>query len=79
MGNEKLLAEAKKRYPIGTIFECLHRCQGGPIVKEDHDLSSEGTVIRVLKGCGCIYDNGKWATIIKKVYKEEIINNYELY
>jgi hypothetical protein len=25
---EKLLEEAKIRYPVGTVFRCLHGCQG---------------------------------------------------
>jgi hypothetical protein len=69
---EDLITEAKRRYPVGTIFKCLHKCQGGPIIKEDHTFNSDDRCIRVLNGCGCIYEDGKWAEIIETP-KEEVL------
>jgi hypothetical protein len=64
---DALLKEAKKRYPIGTKFKCLHDCNRGPIKEEDYNIQTYDDIycIRVLNGSGCIYDSGKWAEIIE--------------
>lgn len=78
MSNEELLAYAREHYPVGTVFKCLHNCQGGPIIEEDYEIDSN-RCIRVLNGCGCIYDDilsgGKWATIVSTPKVEEIVDD----
>ena len=66
---EDLLKEAKRRYPVGTKFKCLHGCNGGPVETYELDFAPTYTCVRVNsnKSIGCIYDSTdsqKWATII---------------
>lgn len=68
--SEMLLAEAKWRYPVGTKFKCLHNCSGGPVVSLDEIRGDSFNCIRWHgkdEGCGCLYDNGKWAEIVQPV------------
>ena len=67
MTKEELLEEARRRYPIGTTFKCLHDCGGGPVLE---DLRFEHDPYQVIRwygskgGCGCIYDKGDWAEVV---------------
>jgi hypothetical protein len=70
--SESLLEQARRLYPVGTKFKCLHDCSGGPIVSLDEIRLDELDTIRWYgreKGCGCIYDAGKWAEIIPEEIK----------
>lgn len=71
---ESLLEQARRLYPVGTKFKCLHDCGGGPIVSLDEIRLDEWDTIRWYgraKGCGCIYDadRGGWAEIIPEQIK----------
>lgn len=68
---KRLLEYAKKKYPIGTSFECLHECNGNPIIYEDYHITDKTDCIRANGRTGCIYDNGKWARIIKTITFED--------
>jgi hypothetical protein len=68
--SESLLEEAKRRYPVGTKFKCLHGWSGGLIndlseIKIDDDdgrikwYNSKNLTI------GYLYAEGKWAEIIE--------------
>ena len=68
---ESLIEKARRLYPVGTKFRCLHDCIGGPIASLDEIRLNEN-IIRWYggeKGCGCIYDAGKWAEIIPEEIK----------
>jgi len=68
---ESLIEKARRLYPVGTKFRCLHDCNGGPIASLDEIRLNEN-IIRWYggeKGCGCIYDEGKWAEIIPEEIK----------
>jgi hypothetical protein len=71
---ESLLEQARRLYPVGTTFKCLHDCSGGPIASLDEiRLDSFDTIRWYGKegGCGCIYDEcqGGWAEIIPEEIK----------
>jgi hypothetical protein len=72
--SESLLEQAKRLYPVGTKFKCLHDCSGGPVASLDEIRLDEWDTIRwdgEEKGCGCIYDadRGGWAEIITEEIK----------
>ena len=71
--SESLLEQARRLYPVGTKFKCLHDCNGGPIASLDEIRLDEWDTIRWYekggRGCGCIYDEGKWAEIIPEEIK----------
>jgi hypothetical protein len=73
---ESLLEQARRLYPVGTKFKCLHDCSGGPVASLDEIRLDEYDTIRWYekggkKGCGCIYDKdrGGWAEIIPEEIK----------
>lgn len=70
---DEILAEAKRRYPIGTIYKDLrYPHQSSYIVRE---LVIEDQLI-VNKGYGYIYEENKWAYIVSlpEGYKQEEID-----
>jgi hypothetical protein len=73
--SESLLEQAKRLYPVGTKFKCLHDCSGGPVASLDEIRLDEWDTIRWYekggRGCGCIYnaDMGGWAEIIPEEIK----------
>ena len=63
---EMLIKEAKKRYDK-NIIKCLHGYLDSSI-DNIGQWEFEKNVLRYYgldKGCGCVFDNGKWAEIIK--------------
>ena len=80
MNNEKLLAEARRKYPIGTEIKS----------PESGNIFIIGTDTFSITGCGDIqgrsnkhnrpyvYYNDKWAEVIKAI-EPQIINNYQIY
>jgi hypothetical protein len=66
---ESLLEEAKRKYPVGTKFKCLHDCSRGPINNlSEIQLDNDGCIRwRNSKdiGAGCLYVESKWAEIIE--------------
>lgn len=73
-----LVAEAKKKYPVGAMIKCLAGCGTG---KVNHSQEPGYSYDRVWIYCDvlgnnlCCYDNGKWAEIVKE---EEIeISDYK--
>lgn len=74
--DEELLAEAKLRYPIGTIIDCPNNNAKNQKV-ESYNVMPGGKddIYGIFTDDNCwICLSGKWAKIIK--YKE---NNYEIY
>lgn len=88
--DEDLLAEAKKRFPIGTKFYPAHLSQRKEYcIITNTDFKVNGTEILALTDDGrtwtsssstkygntdynrCVYDNGKWATIVPNTTTEE--------
>jgi hypothetical protein len=72
--SESLLDQARRLYPVGTKFKCLHDCSGGPIASLDEIRLDSFDTIRWYgkeQGCGCIYDEckGGWAEIIPEEIK----------
>jgi hypothetical protein len=73
--SESLLEKARRLYPVGTKFKCLHDCNGGPVASLDEIRLDEWDTIRWYekggRGCGCIYDadRGGWAEIITEEIK----------
>ena len=78
MTDEEIIAEARIRYPIGTIVNSLGGCQGETITNLN-TYYWEGRHFRINSDCS-IYrkDTGQWATIVK-LPEPVIINNYEIY
>lgn len=65
---EELLAEAKRRYPVGTKIICLHDQPYDLIETNIFRIDSNGYCIRNENKDGyvnCVYHFGKWAKIIK--------------
>ncbi len=67
-GKERLLEEARRRYPVGTKFK--GRVENIEVVGEIRWSSNQGNVIFNGNGYGMIYNNGKWAEIIEPVMPE---------
>lgn len=75
MTKEKLILEAKRRYPIGTVFlEATNGEEKYTVKKFDDDLGRGGwystncIIVHVRGGTvwgKYLYFNGKWADIIK--------------
>lgn len=57
--------EAKKRFPIGCEF--IDTCGTKTILRKD-DVTYQivGNCIYADEGNGCLYENGKWATLVEK-------------
>ncbi len=74
---EELLAEARRRYPVGTVFKSTH--QGSIVTRKsgehwDDVVNSSINVIwngRSHNGEGWLYKNGIWAEIISTPKVEE--------
>jgi hypothetical protein len=79
MTNDELLAEARRRFPIGTKYYYVGGC--GNEVSEitgDLKLLSNNQIYGVnwnkndnplINDCN-VYENGKWATIIEEVKQD---------
>jgi hypothetical protein len=68
MDKEKILAEAKRRYPIGTIVESLGG-SGHQEIKHHNFYMVDDEILRATKECLLRRSSGKWATIIKSPIK----------
>lgn len=80
MINHELLAEAKKRYPIGTVFKSSLNNTARSTVKNGELYLWRNTDICIdNQGGYSVYTNGKWAEIISMPAPQEIINNYSIY
>ena len=63
-GFDKLVLEARKRYPVGTRYVCLHNCGEGKIETEDDFLLRKNEdCIRTNKGTRCCWNGTHWAVI----------------
>jgi hypothetical protein len=62
MSYEELLAECKRRYPVGTVYYCQHLLKNVKITALDFE--GHTNCIRSYKAYGCIYDQGKWSEIV---------------
>lgn len=65
---EEIQAEAKRRYPIGCKYKCANAPEHGlvSILDEDsitYSIKNEYS-IWAHEGGGCLYYNGKWATLV---------------
>jgi hypothetical protein len=60
-----LLEEAKLRYPIGTNYKCADHSYSYTVKEQTFTLYSPVTVYGE-DGKGCLYHEGKWATIVKE-------------
>jgi len=71
---EELLEKAKRDYPKGTKYKCLHDAHKGPsdgiIISDEHSQC-----IRTNRSTKCCYEKGQWATITGTT----IIQTYEIY
>jgi hypothetical protein len=57
-----ILEEAKKRYPNGVDYKCLHGCYEG--VPSNGIFIVDGDCIRTNNECKCCYEDSKWAEIV---------------
>jgi len=72
--NEELLAKAKRKYPLGTIYSPTNTSCERTITKEIkinsmgsiHEYESNGRNVQSGGVHHCIYDGNSWGTIIKK-------------
>ena len=84
MVDENLIAEAKRRYPPGTIFTPAHikTIHHYTVIDNSYYNSICGTIeVDVIEKdfwSPLIYDDGKWATIIYSPQLKEI-SKYEIY
>jgi len=89
---EKLLEEAKLRYPIGTIIKSALKGDKNPItIRVDrigpiHRINERFIIWNVQENSyiGFLYDDGKWAEVVEypkdyKPYSEMILNKLELW
>jgi hypothetical protein len=69
---KELLAEACKRYPIGTKFKCITH---GDIVSPDNYLFHTGDDFTFVTNGnnGFMYRNGKWAEIVEETVKPQFM------
>lgn len=56
--------EAKRRFPIGCKFYNTEKARPFTLLKDEHVYEICGTNIWAHNGCGCLYENGKWAELI---------------
>lgn len=90
MTNEELLAEAKRRYPVGTQFKVAHQPYRSEIVlsHDNHNnlfiINYKGEVhinflveSRVNRDCASVYGENKWAEIIS--LPKDIKYDYQLF
>ena len=80
---EELLAEAKRRYPIGTKFRCVNgNCHGKAVADDIWEVSNYGKASMkthgIHSGNGWILLHGKWAEIVE-LPEPKIVNDYEIY
>lgn len=73
MDKKKILAEAKRRYPIGCIVDSLGG-SGHQEIKHHDFYIVDNDVLRATDNCCLRNSSGKWATIIKSPIK-----TYELW
>jgi hypothetical protein len=64
MSYEELLAECKRRYPVGTVYYCQHLEKNIKIVESNFAGNAE--YIRSYDEWGCVYDQGKWSEIVSE-------------
>ena len=80
MNNEKLLAEARRKYPIGTEIKSPESGNIFIISTDTFSINGHGH-IQGRSGKHYkpyVYYNDKWAEVIKAV-EPQIINNYQIY
>lgn len=88
MTNEELLAEAKRRYPVGTIvISCMEEYQKYPMKIKHFSHSAQNVNEIFFKGdktdnpysnCNpCVYYKGKWAEIIQPSVLKEV--NFDVF
>lgn len=82
---QDLLEEAKRRYPIGTIFASTlspsHSiCNVKDLEYEIRHLSRHDFIIQNSNG-GWVYERGRWADIhiLPDIPLKNIINEYEIF
>lgn len=68
MNKEKILTEAKLKYPIGTIVENLGGSGHQTIKNHDFYIVGDG-ILRATDECLLKNNSGRWATIIKSPIK----------
>ena len=68
-----LIKEAKKLIVKGVV-KCLHECTNISSIYDVEDFNWDGRCLRVdtEDGCCCIFDKGKWATIIEEPKVKEM-------
>lgn len=92
MDLQKLIEEARIRYPIGTKFNNssllrqekpdieITGCEfGRSFDSNDLVVYSNSCKGGVFNGSWSVYRNGRWAEIVESANKTEIINNYAIY
>ena len=88
MNRGELIEEAKKRYPIGTMYNALEPNGTSNEVAEATRLPRvfDGSEVQVDVGRRYVYANGKWATVVS--YPEgyvlsadvlQVVENYPIY
>lgn len=74
----QLIEEAKKRYPVGTIFNSTYQEDKNKVINHDftwaNGIAGHTNIIKNSDG-GWVYSNDKWAEIVKM---GEQINNEPL-
>lgn len=72
---KKLLEEAKRRYPVGTVFKSAHQEDICEVVFLEHYwIEGVGLDVNIIqnRGAGWLYKNGKWAEIVSLPYEKQI-------
>ncbi len=77
---EKLLAEAKQRYPVGTKFKSPQSGDFYTVDKDDYWTSGGNVRCNLIKKqySPFLKWEGKWAEIISRP-EPVVINNYQIY
>lgn len=76
---DKLLEEAKRKYPVGTIFIPVHTKEGKNKIQGNYRFESDDSDAIIVDNIalediwtGCIYKSGEWAKIISKPEEKSI-------
>lgn len=66
MSMKELNIEARRRYPIGTEFKCVHGFGIGKVINHDHNGSRTAVWMNWDKAgaCGSVYHDDVWAEVI---------------
>jgi hypothetical protein len=67
---DEIIAEAKRKYPIGTIVNSLGGSGHNTIRHHDFFMVDNSRMLRATDECLLLNSSGTWAAIVKKATKK---------